>query len=66
MDDQQKNFLNDWMMYHEICNRERLGWKPPHIAEFLGLDARTVKKYLAMTEDEYLAYREQLEQRSKN
>lgn len=65
MDDQQKNFLNDWMMYHEICNRERLGWKPPHIAGFLGLDARTVKKYLAMTEDEYLAYREQLEQRSK-
>jgi len=65
MDDQQKNFLNDWMMYHEICQRQRLGWKPPHIAAFLNLDARTVKKYLAMTEDEYWVYREKLEQRSK-
>jgi len=65
MDDQQKNFLNDWMMYHEICQRQRLGWKPPHIAAFLNLDARTVKKYLAMTEDEYWAYRKKLEERSK-
>jgi hypothetical protein len=65
MDDQQRNFLNDWMMYHEICQRQRLGWKPPHIASFLNLDARTVKKYLAMTEDEYWAYRGRLEQRSR-
>jgi len=38
MDDQQKKFLDHWMEYHEICQRQRLGWKPTQIAEFLGLD----------------------------
>jgi hypothetical protein len=65
MDDQRKKFLDHWMEYHEICQRQRLGWKPTQIAEFLGLDARTVKKYLTMTDDEYVAYREKLVQRSR-
>jgi len=34
----RKKISDDWMMYHEICQRQRFGWKPLHIAGFLGLD----------------------------
>ena len=43
-------------MYHEVHKQSRDGLKPSQIARELGLDRRTVKKYLAMTEDEYLDY----------
>ena len=65
MADLRTKFLDHWMEYHEMHQRQRLGWKPPQIAELLGLDTRTVKKYLAMTEDEYLTYRDRIGQRPK-
>lgn len=45
--------LNNWIMYHEIHKLERLGFSKPKIARYLVIDARTVNKYLQMTEEEY-------------
>ncbi|TVQ11448.1 MAG: IS21 family transposase [Balneolaceae bacterium] len=53
--------LNNWIMYHEIHQLSRLGFKKAKIAHFLVLDVRTVGKYLAMSEDDY----EQLLSRSR-
>ena len=41
-------------MYHEIHRQRREGFKPAQISRDLGLDRRTVRKYLAMSEEEYL------------
>jgi hypothetical protein len=60
-----RNFSNKWMMYHEIHKRDRTGMKPSQIASFLVMDTRTVKKYLAMDEQEYIDYQEMLTHRSK-
>lgn len=46
-------YFNKLIMYHEIQERSRSGWKPSQIAAFLVIDTRTVKKYLAMSEKEY-------------
>lgn len=43
-------------MYHEIHRLDRLGLSKMKIAGFLKANWRTVKKYLAMTEDEYESY----------
>lgn len=43
-------------MYHEIHKLNRLGFRTPKIAHYLGLDSRTVSKYLQMTEEEYKDY----------
>jgi transposase len=45
--------LNNWIMYHEIHKLKRLGFSKAKIASHLVLDARTVKKYLLMSEQEY-------------
>ncbi len=45
-----------WMMYHIIHQEHRDGKKPSQIAAHLGLDTRTVKKVLAMDEQEYEQY----------
>src|SRR5665811_777483 len=45
--------LNNWIMYYEIHKLERLGFSKPKIARYLVIDARTVNKYLQMTEEEY-------------
>jgi len=45
--------LNNWLMYHEIHQLARLGFSKAKIARHLVLDARTVSKYLNMTEDDY-------------
>lgn len=45
--------LNNWIMYHEIHKLNRMGFSASRIARFLGMDARTVRKYLQMTEAQY-------------
>ena len=40
-------------MYHEVHRQHREGLKPTQIARELVMDRRTVKKYLAMSEEEY-------------
>lgn len=39
-------------MYHEVHRMHREGLKPDQIARELEMDRRTVKKYLAMNEQE--------------
>lgn len=60
-----KKDLNNWIMYHEIQKLERLGFKKSKIARYLGLDVRTVSKYLDMTEEGYENYLLQSQQRNK-
>jgi transposase len=43
-------------MYHEIHNRKRAGYRAAQISRDLGLDKRTVRKYLSMSEEEYLDF----------
>ncbi len=57
--------LSNWIMYHEIQKLERFGFKKSKIAHYLGLDVRTVSKYLNMTEDGYENHLLQNQQRSK-
>jgi transposase len=45
--------LNHWIMYHEIHKLNRMGFSASRIASFLGMDARTVRKYLKLTEAQY-------------
>jgi hypothetical protein len=58
-------FSNKWIMYYEIHRQSRLGFTPSQIANYMGIDARTAKKLLAMTEKEYQEHLESLSQRSK-
>jgi transposase len=51
-----EKLMNLWIMYHEIHMRHREGYKPAQISRYLVLDIRTVKKYLAMSEEEYLDF----------
>ena len=50
-----KNF-NNWIMYYEINKLQRLGLSSLKIGRYIGLDARTVNKYLQMSEQEYEQY----------
>lgn len=59
------HYFNQLIMYHEIHQQKRSGKHPSQIASFLGMDTRTVKKYLAMSEQEFDAYQVKLEQRTK-
>ena len=49
----KKKDLNNWIMYHEINKLKRLGFSATKIARYLVLDARTVSKYLQMSEQDY-------------
>jgi transposase len=51
-----KKLMHKWIMYHEIHKRQREGFKPAQISRDLGLDRKTVRKYLAMSEEEYLDF----------
>ncbi len=51
-----EKFMNLWIMYHEIHKLKREGYRPAQISRYLVLDRRTVKKYLAMSEEEYLDF----------
>jgi len=52
-------------MYHQIHKMSREGWSKSRISEFLGLNWRTVSKYLEMSEEEYLAFIEAQGNRQK-
>jgi len=52
-------------MYHEIQQRKRDGMSPSQIASFLVMDTRTVKKYLAMSEQEYIDFQQKLSYRMR-
>lgn len=58
-------FENNWIVYHEIHQFKREGKSPFQIADRLGMDKRTIKKYLAMNEQEYLGSQESLSKRAK-
>lgn len=48
--------MHKLIMYHEVHKRHRDGLKPSQISRDLGLDKRTIRKYIAMTEEEYLEF----------
>jgi len=52
-------------MYHEIHRLKREGFKPCRIGLKLGLDRRTIKKYLAMSEEEFLDFKHRQQTRKK-
>jgi transposase len=52
-------------MYYEIHRLKREGFKPAQIGRQLVLDYRTVKKYLAMNEEEYMAFIDDQTNRSR-
>lgn len=45
--------LSKWIMYHEVHHLSRLGFSRARAARYLGLDSRTAKRYLNMSEAEY-------------
>ena len=51
-----KKLMHKLIMYHEIHKRRRDGFKSSQISRALGIDRRTVRKYLAMSEEEYLEF----------
>ncbi len=60
-----KKDLNNWIMYHEIHKLKRLGFSISKTARYLVMDARTVKKYLQMTEEDFEHYLLSLLHRNK-
>jgi len=52
-------------MYYEIHKRKRNGDNPTRIARYLGMDYRTIMKYLIMSEEEYIEFLESNSDRSK-
>ncbi len=50
-----KRIERRWIMYYEIQSQNWNRKTPSQIAEYLVMDTRTVKKYLAMSEKEYEA-----------
>ena len=61
----RKKQIEKWLMYHEVHKQRREGLKSAQIARELGLDRRTVRKYLAMSEDEYFDFIDNQLQRQK-
>ena len=57
--------MQNLIMYHEIHRLTREGFKPAYIARHLVLDRRTVKKYLNMSEEEFLEFKDRLSVRNK-
>jgi hypothetical protein len=49
-------YLNKLIMYHEVNKMKREGHSISRIAEFLGMNWRTVKKMLSMNDNEYEQY----------
>jgi transposase len=48
--------MHKLIMYYEVHKQRREGLKPAQISRKLGLDRRTIKKYLNMSEEEYLDF----------
>jgi hypothetical protein len=57
--------INKLIVYHQIHKMFDDGWSKSRISEFLGINWRTVSKYLDMSEEEYLAYIENQSNRQK-
>ena len=57
--------MHNLIMYHEIHRLKREGFKAAQIGKHLVLDRRTVKKYLIMSEDEFLEFKHIQDVRSK-
>lgn len=60
-----KKTLNQWIMYYEIHRLDRLGFSAQKIAGYLVLDARTVRKLLRMSEQQYEEFLLHLSERNK-
>jgi transposase len=60
-----KKLMHKLIMYHEIHKRRRDGFKPSQISRHLDLNRRTVRKYLAMSEEEYLEFIHSQKDRNK-
>ena len=60
-----KNFKHKWIMYHQLHHQRRIGMTPPQIASCLGMDTRTVKKFLGMNEQQFTDFQKQLSSRTK-
>jgi len=58
-------FISNWIVYHELHKQERDGKTPSQIASYVVMDTRTVKKYLVMSEQEYLDYQQKLSHRKQ-
>lgn len=52
-------------MYSDIQKLKRLGYKKNRASIKLGIDAKTIRKYWDMSQDEYLAYLLECKERSK-
>ncbi len=57
--------MHKLLMYYEVHRLKREGLKPSQIGRYLVMDYRTVKKYLAMTEQEYQDFIESQSIRNK-
>jgi len=57
--------FNKLIMYHQIHEMYRNGWKVARIASFLVINRRTVSKYLGMTEEEFLDYQQLIRTRKR-
>ena len=51
-----KKLILKLIMYHKVHSKRREGLKPAQISKELGLDKRTVRKYLSLSEEEYLDF----------
>ncbi len=60
-----KNDAEKLIMYYEIHKRKLNGDNPTRIARYLGMDYRTVIKYLNMSEEQYIEFLEDQTFRSK-
>ena len=60
-----EKFFNKWIMYHEVHRLHRKGYRPLQISKYLVMDIRTVRKYLAMSEEEYLDFLDRQSHRNK-
>ena len=60
-----KKDLNNWIMYHHTQQFSRLGFSSKRIARYMGLDPRTIRKYLVMSEQDYEQHLINLSTRNK-
>ena len=60
-----KEIFSKLIMYHQILKMSREGWSISRISSFLRTNWRTTKKYLAMSEEEFLAYQHEQANRYK-
>lgn len=57
--------MNYLIMYHEIHKLKQEGFTSTQIGKKLGFDSRTIKKYLTMSEEEFLEFKHSQSNRKK-